>query len=286
MARWQSALNLSLSEGLFMNKFILLLITLHIVSCGYSPWETKIDCRDYYQDNLQRLKQIEAATSGQLAFNVAVMNDLHNNLSDIKTAVERINQRDDVAFVLILGDLTNQGLAVEFEWACKALADLKVPRFYVIGNHDSISFGKDIFLENFAPFDYAFTYKDVKFIIYNDNVYEFPEAPDYAFLEKEAAIQGGETRRKTIGASHSPPDPDEHTEEEATALRQFLSNNNFNLTLHGHTTPLYVLDEFGVPHFTSYDLNGAKYSMLFVSDTDQLTLQNCAATCTDAILEN
>lgn len=269
-----------------MSRFILLLIALPIVSCGYSPWETEIDCDDYYQGNLQRLKQIEAATSGQLAFGVALLNDLHNNLSDIKTAIKHINQRDDVAFAIIMGDLTDQGLAVEFEWACKALADLKVPHLYAIGNHDSISFGKDIFRENFAPFDYAFRYKNVKFILYNDNVFEFPEAPDYDFMEEEAAIQGGETRRKTIGVSHSPPDPNEHTEEEATELRQFLSKNDFNLTLHGHTSPKYVLDEFGKPHFTSYDINGAKYSMLFVSDVDELTLQRCtAATCIDAVLD-
>lgn len=271
-----------------MNRVILILITLNIVSCGYSasPWETGIDCKDYYQDNLQRLKKIETATSGELAFNVAIMNDLHNNLTDIKTAVEHINQRDDVDFVLILGDLTNHGLAMEFEWACKVLAELKVPRFYAIGNHDSISFGRDIFKEHFAPFDYAFRYKNVKFIIYNDNVYEFPEAPNYTFLENEGAIQGGETRRKTIGASHTPPDPNEHSEEDAYDLRQFLSNNNFNLSLHGHTTPKYVLDEFGKPHFTSYDINGAKYSMLFVSDVDELTLQRCTAgTCIDAILD-
>lgn len=269
-----------------MSRFILLFITLLFVSCGYSPWETEIDCEDYYLDNLQRLKQIEAATPGQLAFGVALLTDLHNELSDTKTVVERINQRDDVAFALILGDMTDQGLAVEFEWACKALADLKVPHFYVIGNHDSISFGKDIFRKNFAPFDYAFTYKDVKFILYNDNVFEFPETPDYTFLQKEAVIQAGETRRKTIGVSHNPPSSDEHTEEEAARLKQFLFDHNFNLTLHGHTTPSYRLDEFGNPHFTASNIDGAKYSMLFVSEVDQLTLQRCAETCADAILEN
>ena len=73
-----------------------------MVSCSYSPWETEIDCRDYYQDNLLRLTQMEADTPGQLAFGVALLADLHIDESSIKTAVERINQRDDVAFVLVL----------------------------------------------------------------------------------------------------------------------------------------------------------------------------------------
>lgn len=270
-----------------MNRFILLIIVPLFVSCGYSPWETEIDCRDYYQDNLQRLTQIEADTSGQLAFGVALLADFHIDLSDIKTAVKRINQRDDVAFALILGDMTDQGLAVEFEWACKALADLEVPRFYVIGNHDGISFGKEIFWKNFAPFDYAFTYKDVKFIQYNDNAYEFPGAPDYDFLAKEAAVQPGETRRKTLGVSHVSPVVDVHTEEEAAKLRQFLFDHNFNLTLHGHDHQFfYWLDEFANPHYSTSRVEGGKYGMLFVAEDGQLSLQNCAATCTDAILEN
>lgn len=269
-----------------MKKFLFLIFTIYIASCGYSPWETEIDCHDYYLDNLQRLKQIEAATPGQLAFGVALLSDFHNELSDIKSTVDRINQRNDVDFALILGDLTDQGLAFEFEWACKALADLKVPRFYVIGNHDSISFGKDIFRENFAPFDYAFTYKDVKFILYNDNAYEFPGTPDYPFLEKEAAVQAGEIRRKTIGVSHIPPVADVHTETEAAELRLFLYNYNFNLTLHGHHNNFfYWLDEFGIHHYVTSKIDGGNYGMLFVSVDDELSLQNCMGPCTDAVLE-
>jgi 3',5'-cyclic AMP phosphodiesterase CpdA len=275
---------MSFNEGPYVNRFILLFLTLLIASCGYSPWETEIDCRDYYQDNLQRLTQIEADTPGQLAFGVALLTDLHNQLSDTETAVERINQRDDIDFALILGDMTDQGLSVEYEWACKALSDLKVPRFYVIGNHDSISFGKEIFRENFAPFDYAFTYKEVKFILYNDNVYEFPDAPDYAFLENEAVVQPGEVRRQTVGVSHIPPNTSIHTEEEAATLRQFLFDHNFNLTLHGHHNEYYWLDEFGNPHYITSNVEGGKYGILFVAEDGQLSLQSCTATCTDATL--
>lgn len=214
------------------------------------------------------------------------MTDFYNDLSDIRTAVERINQRDDVAFTLILGDITEHGLAVEFEWACKALANLQVPHFYVIGNHDSISFGKEIFRKNFAPFDYSFTYKDIKFILYNANTFEFPEAPDYTFLANEAVVQPGEMRRKTVGVSHVPPILDVHTEEEAANLRKFLFENNFNLTLHGHRQFSYWLDEYGNPHYITSRVKYGTYGMLFIAEDDQLSLQNCAVTCTDAILEN
>lgn len=266
---------------------MLLIIALLMGSCQYSPWETNIDCGDYYLGNLERLAQIEADTSGQLAFGVALLTDFHNDLSSIKTAVERINQRDDVAFALVLGDMTDKGLAMEFEWACKALAALDVPRFYVIGNHDSISFGKEIFSEYFAPFNFAFSFKDVKFILYNDNAFEFPGVPDYTFLANEAAVQPAEVRRLTLGVSHVPPVTDVHTEEEATILRQFLFEHNFNLTLHGHIHQfVYWLDEFGSPHHITARVEDGRYGMLFVATDGQFSLQNCAATCTEAVLEN
>lgn len=275
-----------------MNRLTLLIIALLFmalltVSCHYSPWETETSCRDFYQDNLQRLTKIELATQGQLAFNVAVISDLHNDLSDIKTAVERINQQKGVAFALVLGDMTNQGLAIEFEWSCNALAKLEVPRFYVIGNHDGISFGKDVFTKSFAPLDYAFTYKDVKFILYNDNAFEFPQAPDYAFLSNEATVQPGEVRRLTIAASHSPSVTDSHTEEEAAKLRQFLFDYNVNLSLHGHHHVFsYWLDEFNNPHYITSKVEGGKYGMLFIAENGDISLQDCAATCKDATLKN
>ena len=262
------------------------IIFLLMVSCQYSPWETNIDCGDHYLDNLERLAQLEANTAGQLAFSVALLSDFHNDLSDIKTAVERINQQSDVAFALVLGDMTDQGLAAEFEWMCKAMAELKVPRFYVIGNHDSISFGKEIFQEYFAPFDYAFSFKGVKFILYNDNAYEFPGAPDYVFLANEAVVQPSETRRLTIGASHVPPLLDMHTKEEADPLRQFLFDHMFNLTFHGpYHKFVYCLDEFGSPHHMTARVENGHNSMMFSDEDDQFSIQNCAATCPEAMLE-
>jgi len=270
-----------------VNKFILPLTALLLTSCGYSPWTTDVECDDYYQDNLQQLKQNEAETQGQLAFGVALLADFHHDLNDVTTTVERINQRNDVAFALILGDMTDLGLAAEFEWMCKAMADLKVPHFYVIGNHDSISFGKEIFSKYLAPFNYAFTYKNIKFILYNDNAFEFPEAPDYTFLENEATIKVDEVRRLTIGASHVPPVLDVHTEEEAATLRNFLFDNNFDLTVHGHHHRFfYWLDEFDSPHYITSRIRDNKYGMLFISEDDQFNLQNCEATCTAAVLEN
>jgi len=268
-----------------IDKFILLLMCVLLNSCQYSAWETDIDCQDSYTANLAELAKIESSLAGD-AFGVALLADIHVDLTDAVNVVEQIKQRDDVAFVLVLGDITDFGLAAEFEWVCKALSSLDVPRFYVIGNHDSISFGKEIFYENFAPFDYAFSFKDVKFILYNDNAFEFPGVPDYAFLADAAAIQADETRRRTLAVSHIPPVKDVHTEEEAANLRQFLFDEGIDLTLHGHLHEfVYWSDEFGVPHHITGRVKGGRYSMLFIDELGEASLQNCAGTCTAAVMK-
>lgn len=268
------------------NILTLILICFLMNSCQYSPWETDIDCQDKFSTNLAELETIESSMAGN-AFGIAMITDIHVDLTDAVNVVERIKQRDDVAFVLVLGDITDYGLAAEFEWVCKALTKLDVPRFYVIGNHDSISFGKEIFRENFAPYDYAFSFKGVKFILYNDNAFEFSGVPDYAFLEEAAAIQPDETRRLTLAVAHVPPVKDAHTEEEAAFLRQFLFEQGIDLTLHGHLHEfVYWSDEFGVPHHATGRVKNSRYSMLFIDDMGGVSLQNCTdIICTEATLE-
>ena len=269
-----------------VNKFILVLAYALTSSCQYSPWETDIDCQDSYTSNLEELRKIESNMTGD-AFGVALIADIHIDLTDAVNVIDRIKQRDDVAFVIVLGDMTRYGLATEYEWVCKAMSSLDVPRFYVIGNHDSISFGKEIFRENFAPYDYEFTFKDVKFILYNDNAYEFKDVPDYDFLSNAALIQGGETRRLTLAVSHAPPVKGAHTEEEVAIIRQFLFEQGIDLTLHGDKHVFdHWIDEFGVPHHITGRVRNSKYGMLFIDEFDQISIQSCAPTCTETLTVN
>ncbi|MFQ5486749.1 MAG: metallophosphoesterase family protein, partial [Desulfobacterales bacterium] len=194
--------------------------------------------------------------------------------------IERIAGRDDIAFVLILGDLTDTGLEMEFEWTCKSLEKLDIPYLPIIGNHDAISFGKEIWKKYFGAFDYSFTFLESKFIIYNDNAYEFPGVPDFDWMAQEAAVAGGEVRYHTIGVSHIPPVTDVHNADEAFALRQFLFDNGFDLTVHGHLARFdYWRDEFGVDHYYVDDTEGEEYGIMTVYQ-DRVEFENCSPECT------
>lgn len=251
-----------------------------LAGCRYTPWEAESDCHDRYETNLAWLADMDARRPDRERFTVALLADIHEHLDTLETVVGRINANPDVSFVLVLGDLTSDGLAQSFEWACRALRKLRVPRLYVIGNHDAIAFGKEIFQDAFGPFDYAFDFAGTRFVLYNDNAYEFPGAPDYGFLARAAALAPGETRAHTIGVSHPPPITDVHPPAEAEALRAFLADAGYELTVHGHRHRAnFWTDDDGVAHYvTGAALDGA-YSLMTVEREGGITLQACTNVC-------
>lgn len=259
---------------------LLVAAVLALAACRYSPWETEMECSDRLEHNLSRLQAIEAANPDRERFNVALITDIHNHVSDLETVVQRINARDDVSFVMILGDITDSGLNLEFEWSCKALKHLDVPRFYVIGNHDAISFGKQIFFDNFAPYQYTFAFADTRFVVYNDNVLEFPGVPDFEWIARASAVAPGETRDHTIAAAHIPPIVDVHDAAGIATLQEFLSNSGFGYTLHGHRHKFDLWqDAEGVQHFVVGEVQPATYGLMTVERGGPVTFSRCAATC-------
>lgn len=85
---------------------------------------------------------------------------------DLRRTVRDINSMNDVAFVVITGDITELGTPGELRLAKQILDSLRVPWYIIPGNHDtgwSESGGFD-FNKTFGSDRFAFEYKGVKFI--------------------------------------------------------------------------------------------------------------------------
>jgi len=88
--------------------------------------------------------------SGPFAF--ATIGDLHildaRSTSIVNRATDMINERDDIQFTAILGDLASDGELVELKLAKQSLGRLEQPYFCVPGNHDAHVYSDDMF-ENY-----------------------------------------------------------------------------------------------------------------------------------------
>jgi 3',5'-cyclic AMP phosphodiesterase CpdA len=269
--------------GCFKMRNILIIITIVFISgCELesSPWATDPDCDNLnIQYNIDLLKEKEKTEGRKNYFKAAIVGDTQQWIGKFDNIISEIKREDNIDFLLLLGDLTEMGLKTEFEWVCKALEDLNIPVIAVIGNHDAISYGQEIWKNNIGAFDYSFDYQGTKFIAYNDNKYEFKNVPDRDWLASEA--DGYINRNHTIGLSHSPPwDTD-------IGLSDYLKKSGFNYMLHAHNHKLdhWQFTSVLLPHYVVDDAKDEFYGIIEVRP-DSISLDNCSFGCYTSLIRN
>lgn len=248
------------------------IMALTLSGCNYeiSPWATDPNCSNKVsiEYNLNRLAEFEKQVGVRDTYQVAIVSDPQSYPGAFENVIEHVNTLEDVDFILLTGDLADTGIKAEFEWVCTVMEKAKQPIFAVIGNHDALAFGKDIWSKYFGPEDYSFTYQNSKFIAYNDNKYEFANVPDRDWLAQET--QGYEDRDFTIVTSHIAPwDSD-------LALSQELKDLGVDLGLHGHVHrfDFWQLFDVQLPHYEATFTKDESFGLLSVNPAG-LTLENC-----------
>jgi predicted phosphodiesterase len=266
-------------------KFISLLIFVFVLSgCDYevSPWSTDADCsyNVSIEANIKRLKEYEEKVGARDTYQVALISDPQQYPGTFDDLIKHVNTLPEVDFILLTGDLADTGVKAEYEWVCKVMEKAEQPIFAVIGNHDALAFGKEIWAKVFGPEDYSFTYQNSKFIAYNDNKYEFTNVPDRDWLAEQTA--GDETRDYTIVFSHIPPWDFDLT------LSQELKDMGVDLGLHGHehNFDYWQLTDVQLPHYVVTSTKKKGFGILSINPAGY-TLENCTTdSCSVAQVRN
>ncbi len=252
-------------------------------ACGYeqSAWNTDPHCPNMLiEDNLKLLKHIELRAYNETDFTFAIIGDPQQYPEDFQRTIEAINEDPQVSFIMLLGDLAETGVAQEFEWTCKAAAKATKPILAVAGNHDALSFGKDIWLKNFGEYDYSFSFLNTQFIAFNNNRYEFPDAPDLPWILDEAKQAKDNKRHHIFGLTHIKPWPDQQQ------LEQDLKNGGFDHMFYAHDNRFeyWQTASTQLPHLITSDSFDINYSKVKVTPTD-ITVTMCRPQCFEPILE-
>jgi 3',5'-cyclic-AMP phosphodiesterase len=152
----------------------------------YSPFDMNVSSRHI---NLRIISEIEAASvdfSLEDTLSFAIFSDTHENYDILYDAIKHMNARQDIAFIINNGDVTNQGFAQEYKWYIEILEKSVHPLVTVIGNHDSLASGKELFERLFGPVNFTFSYGAYKFILFNNNIWENQDrSPDYLWLRDQ-----------------------------------------------------------------------------------------------------
>lgn len=213
---------------------------------AYSPFETKVPdgLKGLTEKNLERIHRFDTAFGKP--FKIALISDSHYHFNDLKDALTDINQKNEFAFIIVTGDLTENGLLKEFEIFHEIMSHARIPYLTVIGNHDHLSNGANIYQQMYGQLNYSFVFQNVKFIAWDNTIWESEREADFDWLNEALKInnENEQVVDHIIPLSHIPPF-DDQLAEKRFVFHELLKEHNVALSIHGHKHEFFLGDLYG-----------------------------------------
>lgn len=240
------------------------------VSCiEYHPYDTNVEGETGI--NEKNIERIESACRGKKSIRFAVISDTQRWYDETELAVDDINSRSDIDFVIHAGDISDFGMRREFEWQRDILNKLNVPYVVIIGNHDCLASGDINFRKIFGEFDFAFTAGDVRFICLNTNALEFGHEvniPNFDFIENQLT-NFPTNAGKTVFAMHAAPYSDQFNSNAAKVFQYGIrSFPDLQFCVNGHDHQFRESDIFndGIIYFECANVQKSAYMLFCVNE--------------------
>jgi Icc-related predicted phosphoesterase len=184
------------------------------------------------QKNIQKI----AALQPRESFRFILIGDSQRFYEEVDGFVADVNTLDDISFVVLAGDISDFGLNKEFRWINDRLGKLKMPYVAVIGNHDMLANGREVYRQMYGEENFSFTYAGTKFVCLNtcSNERGFDGTiPDMPWLTQQLADTLGYENAFVV--SHMPPFDVGFDRRQEQAYHQLMTSNlRIRLSLHGH----------------------------------------------------
>ncbi len=241
-----------------------------LASCvEYHPYDTRV--KGEKDINAKNIEKIEKLCSGKRGITFAVISDTQRWYDETQMAVDNINSRDDIDFVLHVGDISDFGMRNEFEWQRDILNNLKVPYVCLIGNHDCLASGELNFKKIFGEFNFAFTAGNVRFVCLNTNALEFGHdvpVPDFDFVENQI-INYPKEAEKTVIAMHAAPFSDQFNRNAAKVFQYGIKQfPGLLFCVNGHDHQFEAEDKFndGIIYFECANIQKMGYLLFCINE--------------------
>lgn len=213
---------------------------------SYHPYDARFSGEtDINERNIGKIEE-ECEDKDTLRF--VFTGDTHGWYSDTKDLVASINGRDSVDFVIHGGDLTDTGTTKEFVWTRDILAGLQKPYVALIGNHDFLGTGDEVFNKMFGEIDFSFIAARTKFVCLNTNATEYDymaAVPNFDFMEEQIVADTALFDR-TIVCMHARPYSSQFNNNVAKAFGHYVETfPGIICCLNAHDHVLSIDDLYG-----------------------------------------
>lgn len=250
-----------------MNKILLCAVAACVLmACDsafqYHPYDVRFDGEKDINSN--NMAKIEAECRNLDSLCVAFISDTHHDYADLCDMIADINKRDCVDFIIHLGDLTDTGTIKEYKWARQYLTRFNKPYVALIGNHDFLGTGNEIYKEMFGKPDFYFIAGRVKFLCINTNATEYnfiADVPDFDYLENAVTADSALFDR-TVVCMHARPYSDQFNNNVAKPFEYYVNQLPgllFCVNGHDHNMRFDDLFDDGVMYYGLTCTSDRKY---------------------------
>lgn len=217
-----------------------------VISSACNKFEFNI----YETDRFEKYEEVTTSynigqllnTSEKDTVHLAIFGDIQRFYDDLEDVVNAINGLPELDAVIITGDLIDFGVAWEFNQLNKLLIKLKVPFITVIGNHDLLGNGSELYEDIYGPLNYAFTWNRIRFIVHNTNSLEVNydgSVPDLGWMRQQ--LTDTSAYNSCMFVSHMQPDNGEFDPSLATEYMDLLSTSKYTImSAHGHDHSYHI----------------------------------------------
>ncbi|MFN2457055.1 MAG: metallophosphoesterase [Chitinophagaceae bacterium] len=232
-----------------MERSLLFFLLVGVLSCKglfqYSPNEIRLEDSEKNL-NAKNIQKIQSLVNGD-SVKFILIGDSQRFYDEVEEFVSEVNQLQNIAFVVLAGDITDYGLNKEFQWINRSLSKLRIPYVAVIGNHDMLANGRFVYKEMFGPENFSFSYNKNKFICLNSNSLEVGyngSLPDISWLTHQLSDLANYNHAFVI--SHIPPFDvafDKKLEQSYVSL--LAASKKVKLSMHGHQHRYQLSEPYG-----------------------------------------
>ncbi|RYG18459.1 MAG: metallophosphoesterase [Chitinophagaceae bacterium] len=191
----------------FNTRLSVILLFITLLGCNsdeYSP-NQKFNRSTPTSVNAREIKELLSRPAGA-TIKIAISGDTQRSYTQSEDFVALINARNDINFVVLNGDISDFGLLLEFDGIYKIYNRLNIPFISIIGNHDLVANGTDVYQRMFGPLNFTFNYAGIKFVCHDTNGREYNfngSTPNMQWLKNNLTLEPG--INQLLALSHVPP---------------------------------------------------------------------------------
>jgi Icc-related predicted phosphoesterase len=212
----------------------------------YHPYDGRLSISDR-DINAANIKIIEEKTQNKDTIRFVLIGDTQRSYDETEDFVEDINKKDSIDFIIHGGDIADFGMTKEYEWTVKILDKLKVPYVAILGNHDVIGNGDEVYRKLYGNENFSFIAHDIKFVCLNTNAIEYDYShpvPYFDYIKEQYQDTIG--YKRTVVAMHAPPGCEQFDNNVKDVFQYYIKQfPNLMFCLHAHNHNLSASDIFG-----------------------------------------